>query len=116
MKKTAIIALLSLSVYACKKDRTCSCTITKSGNSTTTASADLFGLPLADTSFVTPVMDIQKGDTKYKKVTRRAAKANCISYEEPYNETTLTSVPASSINLTIRITDVGTKKYDCTLK
>lgn len=117
MKKVVLTALLISGLFiACKKDRTCSCTITKTGNSSTQASADIFGLPLADTSFITPVYETLPADIKYKKVTKRQAKANCISYEEPYSDNTLTSVPASSINLNIRISSTGTRKYDCKLK
>jgi hypothetical protein len=49
-------------------------------------------------------------------VTKRTAKNNCISYTEPYSETVLTSVPASSFNLSVIITNKGEKKYTCELK
>ena len=107
-------------VFACKKDRTCTCTITKTGTSTTTGKADLelfpgFPTTLADTSFVTNINEAQTIDKKIEKVTKRTAKNNCISYTEPYNETTLTSVPASSFNLSVIVTDKGEKRYDCKL-
>lgn len=121
MKKIIVIALTSLILFSCKKDRTCSCTITKTGTSTTTAKADIilfpgFPTPLADTSFITPVNEVQNVDKKIVKTTKMRAKNNCISYTEPYSETVLTSVPASSFNLSVIVTNKGDKKYACALK
>lgn len=120
MKKYFILASVALFVLACKKDRTCTCTVTKTGTSTTTGKAEIvlfpgFPTPLADTSFATNVNEVQTIDKKIEKVNNRTAKSNCISYSEPYNETTLTSVPASSFNLSVLVTDKGTKSYDCKL-
>ena len=120
MKKYFILAAVALVVFACKKDRTCTCTITKTGTSTTTGKADLVLFPgfptnLADTSFVTNVNEVQTVDKKIENVNKRTAKNNCISYSEPYNETTLTSVPASSFNLSVIVTNKGDKHYDCKL-
>lgn len=113
--------MLAISVFSCKKDRTCSCTVTKTGTSTTTGKADLmliagFPIPLADTSFATNVYETQSVDKKMEKVTKRAAKNNCISYTEPYSETVLTAVPASSFNLSVIVVNKGEKKYTCELK
>lgn len=122
MKKIVVIILLGITVLsACKKDRTCSCTITKTGTSTTTAKADIvlfagFPTPLADTSFITPVNETQLVDKKIEKTTKMRAKNNCISYTEPYTETVLTSVPASSFNLSVIVANKGDKHYDCKLK
>ncbi|MBA3679843.1 MAG: hypothetical protein H0W73_01445 [Bacteroidetes bacterium] len=120
MKNYFILAAVALVFFACKKDRTCTCTVKKTGTSTTTGKAELILFPgfpttLADTSFVTDVNDVQTVDRKLEKVTKRTAKNNCISYSEPYSETTLTSVPASSFNLSVVVTDKGTKHYDCKL-
>src|ERR1700759_1445370 len=106
MKKYFITSIIILFIASCKKDRTCSCTVTKTGTSTTTGKADIVILPgfptnLADTSFVTPVNEAQVIDRKLENVTKRSAKNNCISYSEPYTETVLTSVPASSFNLSV---------------
>jgi hypothetical protein len=122
MKKIAPLAvcLIVVAQMACKKDRTCHCTMTKTGTSTTHGSASevLLGFPvtLADTSFSTPANDLQIYDRTIKKSTKKAAKNNCISYSEPYKETTLTSVPASSFNLSVEVTNTGTVTYDCSLK
>ncbi|MDO9000745.1 MAG: hypothetical protein Q7W45_13335 [Bacteroidota bacterium] len=121
MKNYFILAAISLIIFSCKKDRVCSCTITKTGTSTTTGKAELviipgFPLDLADTSFVTNINETQSVDKKIEKVTKRRAKNNCISYTEPYNETILTSVPASSFNLSVIVTNKGDKHYACELK
>lgn len=121
MKNYLTVAIIILLITSCKKDRTCSCTVTKTGTSTTTGKAEIvlfpgFPTPLADTSFVTNVNETQIVDTKIEKVTKRKAKNNCISYTEPYNETTLTSVPASSFNLSVNVTETGNRHYTCDLK
>jgi len=121
MKNYYFILVIAITVFSCKKDRTCSCTVTKTGTSTTTGKADLmllpgFPIPLADTSFATSINESQSIDKKIEKVTKRTAKNNCISYTEPYSETVLTSVPASSFNLSVIITNKGEKKYTCELK
>jgi hypothetical protein len=122
MKKIApfSVCLIVMALMACKKDRTCHCTMTKTGTSTTHGSANevLLGFPvsLADTSFTTPVNDIQVYDRKINKATKSTAANNCVSYSEPYKETTLTSVPASSFNLSVEVTNEGTVSYDCKLK
>jgi len=120
MKNSFIVVAVALVVFACKKDRTCTCTITKTGTSTTTGKADLelfpgFPTTLADTSFATNVNETQIVDKKIENVSKRTAKNNCVSYTEPYNETTLTSVPASSFNLSVVVTNKGDKHYDCKL-
>lgn len=121
MKTYFFLSVVALLSFSCKKDRTCTCTITKTGASTTTGKAELvlfpgFPTPLADTSFVTTVNETQAVDKKIEKVTKRTAQSNCVSYSEPYNETTLTSVPSASFNLSITVTNTGTKHYDCKLK
>ncbi len=121
MKTYFLLSVVALLSFSCKKDRTCTCTITKTGTSTTTGKADLelfpgFPTTLADTSFVTSVNETQIIDKKIEMVSKRTAKNNCLSYTEPYNETTLTSVPASSFNLSVIVTNKGDKHYDCKLK
>lgn len=115
-----IITVIAVAFFACKKDRTCECTLTKSGTSKTTGKVEqnLFGfpMPLADTTFETKVNDIQVYEIKMEKVTKKTAKNNCFNYSEPYKEKTITSVPASSFNLSVVVTDEGTNTYDCKLK
>jgi len=102
--------------FACKKDRTCSCTVTDSGKSTTTAQfvANIGPIPvvLFDTSFTTSFSETDSRDIVYKKIKKGDAKKNCISYSEPYKENTYNSVP----NFSLVTTREGTRTYDCKLK
>lgn len=123
IKKSTLVCLgiLLLSALACtKKDRTCSCTETKSGTSTTHAAItqELFGVPftLADTSFSNPVYDVRVYDRKMDKVTKSEGRSNCIDYTEPYYEKTTTSVPSSTFNMVIEVINSGDVKYDCKLR
>ena len=121
MKNYLIVAVIFLTIASCKKDRTCSCTVTKTGTSTTTGKAEIelfpgFPTPLADTSFATNVNETQIVDTKIEKVTKYSAKNKCYSYTQPYDETTLTSVPASSFNLVVSVNEKGNRHYSCSLQ
>ncbi len=115
----SILALVVL-ISACKKDRTCECTETKTGTSKTNGAVSLvflgFNQPLADTSFSNPVNEVRNYNRSYTKVTKRQAKSTCVSYSEPYKERTLTAVPASSFQLSVEVLNEGTVKYDCKLK
>jgi len=124
IKKIAIAtcAFVVVAFASCKKDRTCTCTVTKNGTSTTTAqitaSITIPGLPLPlpglgiDTTFSSPVSESQVVDRKMTKLSKRAASQNCISYSEPYSETTYNIVPS----FTLTSTNAGTKEYKCELK
>lgn len=122
MKKSiTLLFLVTTLIVACKKDRTCSCTETKTGTSKTTgkASIELFpGLPqdLADTTFSSPLNETRSYDRVYKDAQKKAAKNNCLSYSEPFKETVVTSVPASSFQLSVIVVNEGTVSYDCKLK
>lgn len=123
MKKLSLsLITIALILISCKKDRTCNCTVTKNGTSTTTAvitaSVTLPGLPIPippigfDTTFTTPVNESQSVDRKMKEVKKRDAKQNCISYTEPYDETTYNVVP----NFSLTTRNSGTREYKCELK
>ena len=75
-----------------------------------------FATPLADTSFTSPIGEVQKIDKKMTKVSKRRAKNNCVSYSEPFRETIPTSVPASSFNLSVIVVSEGERTYKCELK
>lgn len=118
--KYLLIALI-LTSLSCKKDRVCSCKVEKTGTSTTLGKADLalfpgVNIPLADTSFTRNVFEIQFIDKKIENVRKKVAKNNCISYTEPYNESVVTSVPASSFNLSVVVIDKGERHFKCELK
>ena len=119
MKKVIVSAIVLTNVFlACKKeDRTCSCTVSTIGTSTTTAaltvSLPIIGnVPVVDTSFVTTVSDVFTYDRVIKKVTKKQGKYNCYSYSEPYRNKVTNSAPP----LSLVTTEEGTKSYDCKLK
>jgi hypothetical protein len=120
MKKYISVIALFILASACKKDRTCECTETKTGTSYTNGAVGLvffgFNQPLADTSFSTSVNELRTYNRGYTKVTKRQAKSTCVSYSEPYKERTLTAVPASSFQLSVEVINEGIVKYDCKLK
>ncbi len=118
-KKVLIGAIVLANVFlACKKeDRTCTCTVSKIGTSTTRAaltfSIPIVGnVPVIDTSFVTTVSDVFTYDRVIKKVTKKQGEYNCYSYTEPYKNITTNDAPP----LTLITTEEGTKSYDCKLK
>jgi len=117
MKKIIVAAIVLTNVFlACKKDRTCSCSLTTKGTATTTAAITFstpFGnLPLVDTSFTTPVYEKYSYDKTIKKATRNTAKKNCINYEEPYREVILNDAPPLQI---VNVAE-GVRTYECKLK
>ena len=110
-------ALFGLWFASCTKDRVCTCEVTKTGTATTTAaitfSVPLLGnVPLVDTSFTTPVYESQSVERTLIKVTRRAAKNNCISYTEPYNDNVINTVP----NFQLTSNSKGILTYECSLE
>lgn len=117
MKLLLTIALsTTIAFISCKKDRVCSCTLTKKGTTTTTAaltfSVPILGnVPIVDTSFVTPVSEVQIYDKTLIDVNKRTAKQNCVSYKEPYSETITNSAPP----LLLTTKSVGENSYDCKL-
>lgn len=106
----------SIGFISCKKDRVCSCTLTKTGTTTTTAaltfSVPIVGnVPIVDTSFVTPISEVQSYDKTIMDVNKRTAKQNCVSYKEPYNETITNSAPP----LLLTTKSEGENVYKCKL-
>lgn len=118
MKKLLITSfLVSVVLISCKKDRTCSCTVTKTGTSTTTAaltySVPIIGnVPILDTSFTTPINEVQVYDKTIMDVNKRTAKQNCVSYKEPYNENIVNAAPP----LQLTTNSKGERTYKCELK
>ncbi|MGE0567625.1 MAG: hypothetical protein AB7O73_06725 [Bacteroidia bacterium] len=118
MKQLIFSFLAAGLIFAsCKKDRTCACTVTKSGTSTTTAaltfSVQFVGnVPVVDTSFTTPINESFSFNREMTKVSKNQAKSNCINYKEPYNETTLNEAPP----LQLKTVSTGERKYSCELK
>ena len=111
------LAFASLIFVSCKKDRVCSCTMTKTGTTTTTAaltySVPIVGnVPIIDTSFTSPMNEVQSYDKTIMDVNKRTAKQNCVSYKEPYQETITNSAPPLILTTTMK----GDAEYKCELK
>lgn len=123
MKTSILTCLLAAFILiACKKDRTCTCTITKNGTSTTTANINatftFSGVPFPlppftfDTTSTTSVNETQVVAKNMKDVKKKEASYNCVSYTEPYNETSYNIVP----NFSLTTVSSGSKEYKCELK
>lgn len=110
MKYFLPIVALSLLLVACKKDRTCKCTITTSGTTSTRATSEAAGI---DTTIITPLYTTNQVETKLKEVSKKNAKFNCNDKEENINESIPNGVPGL---FSVTITNTGTRKYSCELK
>ncbi len=121
MKKIITLTALIIIIAACKKDRTCECTETRTGTSSTTGAVKVIIIPgfeqnLVDTTFTNPLNETRTYERKYVKTTKQKAKQNCLSYSEPFLEKTITAVPSTSFNFNVIVTNSGTANYDCKLK
>lgn len=111
------IVFITMLLVSCKKDRVCSCTLTKTGTTTTTAaltySVPIVGnVPIIDTSFTSPTNEVQSYEKTIMDVSKRTAKQNCVSYKEPYNETITNSAPPLLLTTNMK----GEASYKCELK
>jgi hypothetical protein len=114
-----LLFYFSFIFLSCKKDRVCECSVKSEGTSTTTAqiTAEIAPPPfppvvLFDTSFTTVFLETDIRKIKFYKTTKRQAKNNCVSYEEPFKESNYNSVP----NFSLITTKEGKRTYNCTLK
>jgi hypothetical protein len=114
------IAALGIMAMSCKKDRTCSCTVTTDGTTTThtqTAGLAIAGLPAilpaTDTTTSQPLHSVNTLNTTYPKVSKSSIRANCFSKsEESIDQTSTNTSPGI---FTITTTDTGAKTYACTI-
>lgn len=117
MKKLFFTALSLCFVFvSCKKDRTCSCTITNIGTNTVhTVTPGLPPLlPATDTTIVTPTNSINTQKTKYTKVSKKTMRNNCYEkLDESYSESTTNGVPGL---FTITTTQAGVRTYACKIE
>jgi hypothetical protein len=94
MKKILMIAAVAgLAMASCKKDRTCTCTVTAVSSTVNGATQTINTTPRTQ-------------EVKYTKVTKNGASCNS-------GERTETS---SFVNNNVTYTTVDVNKYDCTLK
>ncbi len=111
MKKHLLFLLSAAALLsACRKDRTCTCTVSTVGIVTTTIAASTLGL---DTSFVAPLNNSSEQTVEYKKVTKRNAKTLCVDHDDTFSDTYPAGLPGVAA---VNITNSGTREYDCKLK
>ncbi len=118
MKRILTIVFISAIFFiSCKKDRVCNCTITTIGTTKTQASVSLslggFPIPIADTTFSSPLYTVNDNKSTFKKVRKRVAKNNCFNKAEDINESTPTNIPGF---LNVTVTNTGTRSYNCKLE
>lgn len=117
MKNLIFLPFLAIILVSCKKDRVCNCYITTTGTTTTNASVSLslggFPIPIADTSFTSPLFTQDQNKITYTKVKKKTARNNCLSRSENINETNPTIIPGF---LNVTVNNKGTRVYDCKLE
>lgn len=131
MKKITSLLAVMILFAACKKERTCTCEITTSGNVSSHAvsnglsfSIGNIGLPIPippitivaakDTNFVTPYSYSSTSKETYDKISKRSIKGTCPSAtEESINSTSTDIMPGS---YTVTSTNVGTRTGKCSIE
>jgi len=112
----AALAVLSIVFSSCKKDRSCSCTVTTSGTTTTHTQTTGFEpfLPGTDTTTYQPLSSSNTLKQDYNKVSKKTMRGNCVAHsQESLNQNTSNTSPGI---FTITTTDNGTKVYDCKIE
>ena len=117
--------LIVFSLSACKKDRTCSCSIVTTGTTTTHSqtagnTVDISPLPPivivapTDTTFSTPFTYISSSKYNYDKVSKKTMRKNCASSSEEnlMDGSTLVSPGTSTVTTTRK----EKKVYTCTIE
>lgn len=122
------ISLLALLFIACKKERTCSCTVTTSGTITThSQSAGItfsvnIGIPIPpieittarDTTYTQSYGYVNTSKENYEKISKRAMKRNCPrTYEESFQDGGITIIPGTS---TVTTSESGKREYACKIE
>lgn len=122
---TFFFAALLVLLASCRKDRTCNCTVTSEGTTTTrnqTEGTSISISPLPpivvvepiDTTVTTPFSNSKTETTIYKDVKARTAKYNCVSsFEETISENNVQTIPGTA---TITSTQTGKKIYSCKIE
>ncbi|PBQ32544.1 hypothetical protein CNR22_12435 [Sphingobacteriaceae bacterium] len=120
-----IATLLCLSLSACKKDRTCSCSITSTGSTITHSqtAGNVINIPplppvvivaATDTTFTTPFVYYSTTKSNYDKVSKKSMRANCASSsEEDLKDGSTLITPGTS---TVTTTRSGKRVYDCSIE
>ena len=105
-----------LVVGACKKDRTCNCTIITNGVTTTHTQTAGFEpiISASDTTTSTPLYEVNTLKRTYHKVTNGDMRSNCLSKSEESVNQTSTSNTAGIFSVTT--TQSGIKTTTCKIE
>lgn len=119
-----IFASACLLFISCKKDRSCSCTVTSNEsttirNQTAGTSFTLLGnvitlVPPSDTAVTTQKNYSNVEKKEYNKVSKKSMRANCpVSFQESDEDSYVSLTAGTS---TVTTTRVVTKKYACEIE
>lgn len=120
-----ILIIACFSFFSCKKDRTCSCTVSTRGTTTTRNQTAGITLPIPglppieimpgqDTTIYTPFTYTDTDIASYKKVSKNTMNENCpTTSEESFNDSYVVITPGTS---TVSINNHGKKTYACEIK
>lgn len=116
MKKLFLVVSIFALCLACRKNRTCNCTVVVDGTSTVrTQTAGIpFILPETDSTIIQPLYTVNEKKTNFNKVTKRDMRRVCQEKsEEGLNNSTTNVVPSI---YTITTTNSGKKTTTCKIE
>lgn len=119
-----ILACVWLLFNSCKKDRSCTCTVTSSEsttirNQTAGTTFTLLGnvitlVPPSDTTVTTQKNYSNVEKTDYHKVSKKSMRSNCpVSFQESDEDSYVSLAAGTS---TVSTTKIVTKKYACEIE
>lgn len=120
-----ILVAVCFSFFSCRKDRTCNCTVTTKGVTTTRNQTAALTLPIPglppieivagrDTTVYTPFSYADTDNRSYRKVSKNTMNKNCpATAEETFNDDALIITTGTS---TVSINRHGRKTFACEIK
>lgn len=110
------LTLCCFAVISCKKDYTCSCTVTTNGSTTTRTQSAGFEpfISGTDTTTTQPLYQVNTEKRSYTKVSKSDMRSNCFTKSvESLNQSSTSNTAGI---YTITTTQSGTKTYDCKIE
>lgn len=120
-----LAALICISLSSCRKDRTCSCSITTTGSTITHSQTagnvinisplpPVVIVPATDTTFTTPFVYYSTTKSNYDKVSKKSMRRNCASSsEEEWRDGSTLITPGTS---TVTTTRTEKRVYSCSIE
>jgi hypothetical protein len=115
MKPFIVLLVTIVFLTACKKKRTCNCSIRKTGVTVTRTQSPGFPplLPGSDTTTTSPYSFYDTSKTEYEKVSEKKVRSSCPSHsEETTNNSNVSAVPGI---YTITTSESGKVTRECTI-